>query len=142
MIMHILEKRPNIKLAINGYWVISIFDVSECCLISPDQHIFQKLPKMPFLNNVLFLFSVVLLNRISRKDQNWWNGALWGDRCHMNSHILQFLKLYHETTIREVYFDQIFFFQKSKLKKPSLQMRFTNPALSVFIGSEEEESKN
>ena len=25
-----------------------------------------------------------------------------------------------------------FFFQKSKLKKPSFQMRFTNPALSVF----------
>jgi hypothetical protein len=49
----------------------------------------------------------------------------------MKSQILQFLKLYHETTIPKVYFDQIFFFQKSKLKKTSFHMRFTNPANSV-----------
>jgi hypothetical protein len=40
--------------------------------------------------------------------------------------------LYHETTIPKVYFDQNFFFQKSKLKKPSFHMRFTNPAHSVY----------
>ena len=105
-------------MAINGYWVISIFEVSECYLISPDQHIFQKLPKMSFLNNVLIFFWVVLLNRISRKDQNWWNGPLWGDRCHKNSQILQFLKLYYETTIPKVYFDQIFFFKNQSWINP------------------------
>ena len=115
------KKGQNFKLAINGYWVISIFEVSECYLISPDQHIFQKLPKVPFLNNVLIVFWVVLLNRISRKDQNWWNGPLWGDRCHMNSQILQFLKLYHETTIPKVYFDQIFF---SKIKVEKTQFSY------------------
>jgi hypothetical protein len=46
MIFHILKKDQNIKLAINGYWVISIFEVSDCYLISPDQHVFQKFPKM------------------------------------------------------------------------------------------------
>ena len=59
---------------------------------------------------------MVLLNRISRADQNWWNGPLWGYRCCKNSKKLQFGKLYYETTIRECILTR-FFFSKIKVEK-------------------------
>ena len=44
-----------VKLPIDAYRVITIFEFSDIYLIDPAKKIFRKFPKMVFLKNVLIL---------------------------------------------------------------------------------------
>ena len=44
-----------VKLPIDAYWVITIFEFSDIYLMDPAKKIFRKFPKMVFLKNVLIL---------------------------------------------------------------------------------------
>ena len=48
-------KVQYLKLPIDAYRVITIFELSDVYLIDPAKKIFRKFPKMVFLKNVLIL---------------------------------------------------------------------------------------
>ena len=48
-------------MAINGYQVIDNFEVSEIYLLHPAKKIFQKFPKIAFLEFILILLQVFYL---------------------------------------------------------------------------------
>ena len=50
--LHFLQ---YVKLPINAYRVIAIFELSEVYLIDPAKKIFRKFPKLDFLKNILIL---------------------------------------------------------------------------------------
>ena len=47
--------RHNVKKAINGYWVINIFECPEYYLIHSAKGIFRKFPKIVILKNIFIL---------------------------------------------------------------------------------------